>query len=157
MVESVKATFFHPVHISTQSLNQPFSDMCYFILSYQTISKRCICGTEIKTFAYIWNKNCAHSAHICVGATQQVHLGQDLCSGFSIENAIMEQFTLPHFSMLHLSFGAFGWNEDSVHEHNHNTPKSSAICYTVVTLSIKTTSKYTEFIPCVPSWFGLSL
>lgn len=33
----------------------------------------------------------------------QVHMVQDLCAGFSLENAITDQFTPPPFSMLHLS------------------------------------------------------
>lgn len=47
----------------------------------------------------------------CVGVAQQVHMRQDLCSGFSLENAIMDQFTPPHLSMLHLSLGKSTWVE----------------------------------------------
>lgn len=39
---------------------------------------------------------------MCVGVTQ-VHMGQYLCEGFSLENAITNQFTHSHLSMLHLS------------------------------------------------------
>lgn len=40
-----------------------------------------------------------------------MHTRQDLCSGFSLENAIMDQFTPPHFSVLHLSLAKCTWAE----------------------------------------------
>lgn len=57
------------------------------------------------------NANCADNVHICVGVAQQVHMGQDLCAGFSLENAITDQFTPPHFSMLRLSLAKCTWVE----------------------------------------------
>ncbi len=38
-------------------------------------------------------------------------MGQDLCSGFSLENAITDQFTPPHFSILHLYSAKCTWFE----------------------------------------------
>ena len=57
------------------------------------------------------NANCADNVHICVGVAQQVHMGQDLYAGFSLENAITDQFTPPHFSMLRLSLAKCTWVE----------------------------------------------
>lgn len=47
----------------------------------------------------------------CVGVTLQVHMGQDLRAGFSLESAITDQFTPPHVSMLHLSLAESTWVE----------------------------------------------
>ena len=55
--------------------------------------------------------NFADTVHIRVGVTLQMHTRQDLCSGFSLENAIMDQFTPPHFSVLHLSLAKCTWAE----------------------------------------------
>lgn len=38
-------------------------------------------------------------------------MGQDMRSGFSLENAITDQFTPPHLSMLHLSLAMCTWVE----------------------------------------------
>lgn len=58
------------------------------------------------------NANCADNLNICVGVTQQLHMGQDLYAGFfPQENAITDQFTPPHFSMLHLSLAKCTWVE----------------------------------------------
>lgn len=38
-------------------------------------------------------------------------MGQDLCASSSLENAITDQFTPPHLSMLHLSLAKCTWFE----------------------------------------------
>lgn len=43
--------------------------------------------------------------------TLQVRMGQDLCLGFSLENAIMVQFTPPRVPVPHLSLAKCTWVE----------------------------------------------